>query len=483
MTIPSKNHHSNDLQVDTTGNNVIPSQTKKFDFPELKDLVASGNTRSKAWRIQQLNRIQKLLELHEDEILNALFLDLGKPSTEAFFEIIALKQELNLTLKNLSRWMRPKRIPVPIYQQPGQALIQPEPLGCVLIIGPWNYPFSLTLQPFISALAAGNTVVLKPSENAPSTSKLISNLIKNHFDKNIAVVIEGDSSIAAELVGQPFDHIFFTGGSSIGSKVLAASAKNLTPVTLELGGKSPAIVIKGADIEVTAKRLIWGKSLNAGQTCIAPDHLLVEKQLKKPLLKAMSNARREFYGSNPLESTHLARIINKFHFQRLKQLLDNAKENNQIICGGEVNEDRRMIAPTLIEVKDRNDPLMAEELFGPLLPILTVSNLSDAIDEVRQQPKPLALYMFGGTEKEQEALINGTSSGGVCFNDVVMHAGIPELPFGGIGPSGMGSYHGLAGFETFSHLKSILRRSFSMDLKFRYPPYGNELKWMKRLMS
>ncbi len=456
---------------------------KSFDLKELRDPVITGQTRPEAWRRLQLGRIESLIEQHEEEILNALHQDLGKPPTEALFEIIALQQELKLAQKHLTQWIRPKRVPVPLFHQPGKALVQMEPLGCVLIIGPWNYPFSLTLQPLISALAAGNTAVLKPSEHAPSTSDLIQRLITRHLPKNVARVVEGDGTTAASLVEQPFDHIFFTGGGSIGKKVMASAAKNLTPVTLELGGKSPAIVINGADIEITSRRLIWGKGVNSGQTCIAPDHVLVEEKIKKNLIKTMAKTRAEFYGSNPLQSNNLSKIVNEHHFYRLKNLLKSSEEKGQLLIGGEINEIERLIAPTVIEISDRNDPLMAEELFGPLLPILTVSNLDKAIQEVQQQHRPLALYMFGGTKKEQEKLVEQTSSGGVCFNDVIMQAGIPELPFGGIGHSGMGNYHGLAGFETFSHQKSILRRFFSMDFNLRYPPYGKNMKWIKRLIQ
>ena len=450
---------------------------------ELRELVITGQTRPERWRIIQLERFEALLEGHEGQIIKALENDLGKPPTEAFFEIIALKQELKLVKKNLQKWMRPKRVPVPLSLQPGEAKVRLEPLGCVLIIGPWNYPFSLTLQPLISALAAGNTAVLKPSEHAPSTSQLIADLVGKYFPKGIVRVVQGDGTVAADLLEQPFDHIFFTGGGKIGKKIMTAAAKHLTPITLELGGKSPAIVLNGADLEVTARRLIWGKGLNAGQTCIAPDHLLVQKQLKGPLLIEMKKAIKDFYGPEPLESSHLARIVNDQQFQRLKSLLKGAKHKEQILAGGESDDEAKRITPTLIEIEDRNDPLMEEELFGPLMPILTIPNLEKAIKDICTQPRPLALYMFGGTATEQQKLLDQTSSGGVCFNDVVMQAGIPELPFGGIGPSGMGRYHGKAGFETFSHQKSVLQRPFWLDLKFRYPPYSISISVLKKLLG
>ena len=453
-----------------------------FVLSSLRAPVIAGLTRPEAWRRKQLSHFRTLIDEHEDEVLHALSTDLGKPPTEAFFELLALRQELNLAEKNLRAWMRPRRVNVPFALQPGLAQVRLDPLGCVLIIGPWNYPFSLTLQPLISALAAGNTAILKPSENSPATSALISRLISQHFSEDVVNVIQGDAEVAAELVQQPFDHIFFTGGGSIGRKVMAAAANNLTPVTLELGGKSPAIVIEGADIQITAKRLAWGKSLNAGQTCIAPDHLIVEESLRQPLLDAMARAITDFHGPQPLQSPHLGSIINESQFNRLHGLLKGARQRGGVLFGGDVDEETRRISPTLIAVENRDDPLMQEELFGPLLPILSTDNFVTALRDIQQQPQPLALYLFGGSQEQQEQLLNTTQSGGVCFNDVVMQAGMPELPFGGIGASGMGSYHGLAGFETFSHRKAVLKRPFWLDLKFRYPPYKVELKLLKRLV-
>ena len=394
---------------------------------------------------------------------------------------MALLQELKLTETNLRRWMRPRSVSVPLAQQPGQASVIPEPLGCVLIIGPWNYPFSLTLQPLISALAAGNTAVLKPSEHAPAVADLIERLIAVHLDEEVVSVQQGDGGVAAGLVAMPFDHIFFTGGGAVGSRVLAGAAPNLTPVTLELGGKSPALVLNGADLDVTARRLIWGKGLNAGQTCIAPDHLMVEPGLQAPLLRAMASARQEMYGDDPIQSGELARIINDHQFKRLEGLLETARSDDRILLGGEISPDERRIAPTMIRVDDRNDPLMQEEVFGPLLPVLAMNDLTGSLREIRRGPKPLALYLFGGTSMQQQQVLETTSSGGVCLNDVVMQVGVPDLPFGGVGSSGMGRYHGKSGFDTFSHQKAVLKRPFRFDFKLRYPPYKLDLKLLRRL--
>ncbi len=456
---------------------------ENFVLNQLQDLVLSGKTRYEKWRRAQLNSLSNLLENHQQEILKALSQDLGKPATEAFFEIIAVKQEIKLAQKNLSSWMKSRQINVPVSLKPAQALLQPDPLGCILIIGPWNYPFSLTLQPLVGALAAGNTAVLKPSEHAPNVSNLIKKLIEEYFPPEIVQVFEGDGNIAADLMTRQFDHVFFTGGENIGKKVMEAASKNLTPVTLELGGKSPAVIIDGANLKVTAKRVIWGKSLNAGQTCIAPDHLLVEDKLLDSLISNLINSINDFYGNTPLDSKHLGSIINKKQFNRLNNLLIQAKKNNQIIYGGDSNEKEKRISPTLIKIDNRNDPLMKEELFGPLLPILSIKNLEQAISDFKLLPKPLALYLFGGGEKEQGKVLSMTSSGGVCFNDVVLQAGIPELPFGGVGTSGMGKYHGKAGFDNFTHYKSVLKRPFWLDLNFRYPPYKLDLSLLNKLIG
>jgi aldehyde dehydrogenase (NAD+) len=354
----------------------------------------------------------------------------------------------------------------------------------VLIIAPWNYPFSLCLQPLVSALAAGNTAVLKPSEHAPATAALIAELLPRHLGDDVVRVVQGDGTVAAALLEQRFDHIFFTGGERVGRLVMAAAARHLTPVTLELGGKSPAIVLANADPVVTARRLIWGKGLNEGQTCIAPDHLLVQEPLRQPLLQAMAEACDRFYGPDPLASPDLGCIVNEAQYTRLAALLEQARHEKRVLLGGSTDPQRRRIAPTLIDVHDpAGDPLMQEELFGPLLPLIGIATLEEAIASVRSRPKPLALYLFGGDAGQRDRVLAETSSGSVCFNDVVFQAGVPELAFGGVGASGMGSYHGRAGFETFSHRRSVLSRPFRPDVALRYPPYGDRLALVRRLMG
>lgn len=456
---------------------------KELRFNALHDLVRSGGTKSEAWRREQLQRIGNILEEYENEILKALKADLGKPENEAIIEIIALKQELTLATKKLREWIKPKRIDVPIALQPGQAQIQLEPLGCVLIIGPWNYPFSLTIQPLISALAAGNTAVLKPSEHSHYTSELIEKIFTEKFPKEIVQVCQGSGDVASELIHHSFDHIFFTGGSAIGQKVLEGAAKKLIPVTLELGGKSPALILEGADLDVTARRILWGKSLNAGQTCLAPNHLIIHEKVKDLFLKKLRKELFNFYGQNPLNSPDLAQIINKNHFSRLIKLIEQARNNKQILFGGDVNAESNLITPTICNVSSEDDPLLAEELFGPVLPILTFSSFPEIINQIQEDPSPLAIYMFGGTSEEKELLIRKTRSGGICFNDVIMQAGIPNMPFGGVGLSGMGRYHGFSGFETFSNKRAILRRPFFLDFKLRYPPYKLDISILKKLLG
>ncbi len=445
--------------------------------------VEAGRTRPLTWRLEQLDRLAHLLDAHGQEVAEALAADLGKPPLEAHFELVAVRQELALTRRHLRRWMAPRRAGVSLALSPARAWVQAEPLGCVLIIGPWNYPFQLCLHPLVSALAAGNAAVLKPSEHAPHTAELIARLIPTAFPPEVVQVVCGDGAMAAQLLEERFDHIFFTGGGRVGRLVMAAAARHLTPITLELGGKSPAIVLADAPVATTARRLVWGKSINAGQTCIAPDHLLVDSTLRQPLVAAMAAEIGRFYGGDPLHSPDLGAIVNQAQFQRLRQLLEGAQARGQVLVGGRWLEEQRRIEPTLVAVENLDDPLMQEELFGPILPVLPIASLDEALAQVRRRPKPLALYLFSRSRAAQQRTLATTSSGGVCFNDVVLQAGAAELPFGGVGESGIGRYHGQAGFDTFSHLRSVLARPFALDLPFRYPPYAGKLALVRRLLG
>ena len=449
----------------------------------MRQTVTAAETRSLAWRREQLDRLEEAVKQRQEAVLEALASDLGKPPVEAWFELVAVQQEIQLVRKHLRRWMAPRKVPVPASLLPGKAEVIREPLGCVLVIGPWNYPFSLTIQPLVSALAAGNTAVLKPSEHAPATSALIAELIAAAFPPHTVQVVEGDGAVAQTLLQERFDHIFFTGGERVGRLVMEAAARHLTPVTLELGGKSPAVVLADADLEITARRLVWGKCLNAGQTCIAPDHLLVEEAVEAALVERLGQRIEACFGSDPLQSPDLGCLVNEAQYERLSLLLEGARSRGQVLWGGQSDAERRRIAPTLIRVENLEDPLMQEELFGPLLPVLRIRDLDAAIEQINQRPKPLALYLFSMQQAAQERILQRTSSGGVCFNDVVMHVGVPELPFGGVGNSGMGSYHGEAGFRTFSHERSVLRRPFRLDLPFRYPPYAGKLPLVRRLLG
>ena len=466
-----------------TGENLTAETVTTETVAALRQRVTQGDTLPLAWRLEQLDRLERLCAEGEDAVLAALAADLGKPPVEAFFELVAVRQEIRLCRQKLRRWMAPRSAAVPLSLQPGRAETQAQPLGCVLIIGPWNYPFHLLLQPLVSALAAGNTAVLKPSEHAPATAALVAELVARHLDPGVVRVVQGDGQVAQELLQLRFDHIFFTGGERVGRLVMAAAAPHLTPVTLELGGKSPAVVLADADLEVTAKRLIWGKSLNGGQTCVAPDHLLVEESIRQELIGRLARRITACFGADPLQSPDLARIVNRAQFERLSGLLEGARQKGQILFGGQSDPGQLRIAPTLLAVEDPGDPLMASELFGPLLPILAVASVAEAITAITSRPKPLALYLFSRSGAAERQLLAGTSSGSYCRNDVVMQAGLAELAFGGVGASGMGSYHGQAGFDTFSHQRSLLRRPFALDVPFRYPPYGTKLNLVKRLLG
>lgn len=445
--------------------------------------VSAGQTRPLTWRLEQLERLERVVQANGDAVLEALATDLGKPPVEAYYELVAVQNELRQCRRQLRSWLKPRRVGVPLSLMPAQAELIREPLGCVLIIGPWNYPFHLCIQPLVSALAAGNSVVLKPSEHAPATAALIEALITAAFPPETVQVVQGDGATAAALLQERFDHIFFTGGERVGRLVMAAAARHLTPVTLELGGKSPAVVLADADLTVTARRLVWGKALNAGQTCIAPDYLLVQQAVAEPLIAGLRARIDACFGNDPLQSADLGSIVNQAQYARLSGLLEGARQRGQLLHGGQCDPDRRRIAPSLIRVDALDDPLMQEELFGPLLPILQVQDLDAAIALINQRPKPLALYLFSAERRHERTLLERTSSGGVCINDVVLQAGVPDLPFGGVGDSGMGAYHGEAGFDTFSHRRSVMRRPFRLDAPFRYPPYAGRLPLIRRLMG
>ncbi|WP_353095787.1 aldehyde dehydrogenase [Tissierella praeacuta] len=444
--------------------NPYGSKRKYFD---------NGNTRSYEFRKIQLEKLKTVINKYEEDIINSLTLDLGKPIFESYTaEIGVVYQELNHAIKNLRYWMKPKKVHTPIYLQPANSYIYKEPKGIVLIISPWNYPFQLAISPLIGAIASGNCVVLKPSNQSQETEKIISKIIHEAFNDNYISVVEGPGSetVTPLMENYRFDHIFFTGSVSVGKKILEISSKYLIPVTLELGGKSPTIVHEDADINIAAKRITWAKFYNAGQTCVAPDYLLVHESQKETLINKIKLYITKYYGENIEESKNLGRIINEKRFDRLISLL---KECN-ILEGGNYNRENRFIAPTLIDGIDTTHPIMKEEIFGPILPILTYRDIHDIVNIVRTNPYPLALYLFTENRSIENYIIENIQFGGGCINHAISHVANQNLPFGGFGYSGMGNYHSKYTFNTFSHEKSIFKSKGKLDNNILYPPYNEK---------
>ncbi|MEV5303437.1 aldehyde dehydrogenase family protein [Amycolatopsis methanolica] len=433
----------------------------------LRATFASGRTRSARWRIEQLRGLERLLAEREDEIRTALATDLGRSSAEAFIgDIGATKAEVVHARKRLRRWMRPRRTGLPLTALPGRGWFQYEPLGVVLVIGPWNYPFYLTIGPMVGALAAGNCVVVKPSEHAPRSSAALAELLPRYLDPEAVAVLEGDAEVTQDLLAQGLDHAFFTGGTEIGREVMRAAAARLTPVTLELGGKSPVIVTAAADLEVAARRIAWLKLMNSGQTCIAPDYVLVERAVRDEFLDLLASTMRTFRAGDHESGM---RVVNERQFTRLAGLLGTS--GGEVVIGGGADRAATAIQPTVVADPDPDSALMGQEIFGPILPVLTVDSLDEAIAFVNARPKPLAAYLFSRRRGEHRAVLDRTSSGGVVINHLAFHCMSPQLPFGGVGDSGIGSYHGRWGFETFSHRKAVVSKPSRPDLSLLYPPY------------
>ncbi|GAC1586523.1 MAG: aldehyde dehydrogenase family protein [Acidimicrobiales bacterium] len=448
---------------------------------ELRATFNTGRTRPLAWRRRQLEGLRRLLSEAEPELLAALATDLGKPAVEGWLADLAISiDEIDVYLHNLEAWAAPEKVKLPLAQKPGKAYVRREPLGVVLVIAPWNYPVQLLLLPVAAALAAGNAVVAKPSELAPATSAAIARLVPRYLDADAVRVVQGGVSETTALLEQRWDHIFYTGNGTVGRVVMAAAAKHLTPVTLELGGKSPTIVDRSADISVATRRIAWGKYLNAGQTCVAPDHVFVHEAVHDQFLDALHSAVTSFYGADPHASVDYARIVNDRHFGRLTGLLD-AGGFDSVAIGGDRDASDRYLSPTVVTGVHDDAAVMGEEIFGPILPVIKVPDLDAAIDRINAGDKPLALYAFGsGTATDR--IIGATSSGGVCVNHTVFHLAVPGLPFGGVGESGMGSYHGRWGFDTFSHRRAVLEKPTALDPSIAYPPYGRVKKAILRRM-
>jgi len=447
-------------------------------WQDQRAFFATGQTRSLGFRLAQLKQLRQAILKYQENIVQAAVQDLGRPEFEGYIEVGVIG-ELDYILKKLPKWVKPRKANLSLSQLPGSAWVQPEPLGNVLIIGPWNYPFQLIMSPLMGAIAAGNCALLKPSELAPATSQVLAQLVRDTFDPAYIALVEGGIETAQALLAEPFDHILFTGGGRVGKIVMQAAAEHLTPVTLELGGKSPCIVDRDINLEVTAKRIVWGKFLNAGQTCIAPDYVLVHEDIKPALVDALVTTIRTSYGDNAAQSPDLSRIVNQGQFDRLVGLLNSG----DILIGGDHDRSNRYIAPTVIDNVSWDAPIMEDEIFGPILPILTYRHLDDAIQAINRRPKPLALYLFSNNKQHQKAVLEQTTSGSVGLNEVILQVAVWDLPFGGVGASGMGAYHGKYTFDTFSNLKSVLKKPFWIDPNWRYAPYEGKLKLFKKVIG
>ena len=454
-----------------SGSTIVPTVER------LRQTFESGRTRPVEWRLAQLQEVARMMRDHEADFGEALRLDLGKSAFEAMLtELSFVEAEAKYAIRHLDTWMRPVRVRTPLMVQPGRSHIQPEPKGVVLIIAPWNYPLSMVMAPLVGAIAAGNCAVMKPSEVTCHTSSALAKILPRYLDPDAFAVVEGGIPETTELLGQRFDHILYTGNERVARIVMSAAAKHLTPVTLELGGKSPCLIDKSADIEVAASRIAWGKFLNAGQTCVAPDHVLVHRDVATPFVDALARRIREFYGDDPAQSPDYCRIASQRHAERFAKLLEGQK----IHVGGRVDVANRFVEPTIVLDPPADSELMREEIFGPVLPVITVDEMHHAIKFVADRPKPLALYVFTRSKALEEAVLAKLSAGSVCINDAVIFMVSPELPFGGVGNSGMGRYTGWYGFETFSHMKPVMKRSYLFDAPMRYPPYNDfKAKLMK----
>ncbi|MDX6233745.1 MAG: aldehyde dehydrogenase [Nocardioidaceae bacterium] len=442
----------------------------------LRAVHASGRTLPLEWRIKQLEGIERLLAEREPEIAEALAADLGRSAVESWLgDVASTHGEVVYARKNLKRWMKRKKQRLPLNQMPGSGWVQYEPLGVVLVIGPWNYPVYLSLAPLIAAVAAGNCAVIKPSELAPATSALMARLIPEYVDAEAVVVVEGDGTTTQNLLSLGFDHAFFTGGTEIGKKIMAGAAATLTPVTLELGGKSPVIVTADADLDIAARRIAWVKLMNSGQTCIAPDYVLAERSIRDELVDKVVATVAAFRAD---QAGAGMRIVNERQFDRLAGYIEATK--GTIVTGGETDRVTLTIQPTVIVDPDPDEPGMADEIFGPILPILSVDSVEDAIRFVNGRPKPLALYVFSKSKASQTTLVDRIPAGGAVINHVALHCLVPSLPFGGVGASGMGAYHGEWGFQALSHRKSVLSKTFKPDLQIIYPPYNERAKKIMR---
>lgn len=442
---------------------------------EQKAFFYSNVTKDLSFRINALNKLRETIRAYEQQILNALNKDLNKSEFEAYStEVGYILAEIRFTLKHLLKWAKRKKVKTPITHIGTKSYLYPEPYGVVLIISPWNYPFQLAIAPLIGAIAAGNCAIIKPSEFTPNTSNLLCEMIQEIFPPEYVTVVQGDATTSQALLKENVDYIFFTGSSTIGKMVMENAAKTLTPVTLELGGKSPCIVHKDANLKLAAKRIAWGKFTNAGQTCVAPDYIYVDKHVKEPFLQSLRDAMKQLYGA-----ISLTKIVSEKHYNRLVSFLTNGN----VYVGGQSNKETLTIEPTVLTDITWDDAVMQEEIFGPILPVLEYEGVSEVIDAINNYPHPLALYLFTDDKKVQQDILKNVPFGGGCINDTIYHLTTPYLPFGGVGSSGMGAYHGKASFDTFTHYKSVLKQTTRFDIPLRYPNIKNGLKLIKYFLK
>lgn len=457
-------------------------ETLKEKINKQREYFSTGETKDINFRIEKLKKLRDVLKSEEEKVFEALKKDLMKSSFESYVtEVAMVYDEINMHIKNIKKWSKKRRVKTPLVQFPAKSFLQLEPYGVVLIIGPFNYPFMLTMDPLIGAIAAGNTAVIKPSESAPETSKILKEILEKVFDEKYVLHVnpERGKEVVEELLKEKFDYIFFTGSATVGKIVMKAASQYLTPVTLELGGKSPCIIDKDCKVELAARRIVWGKLMNSGQTCVAPDYLYVHKDIEEEFIKKLEEEIKNQFGDNPLESKDYSKMVNEREFNRVLSYIDKEK----LVFGGNYNRKTFQIEPTILKNITWDDPVMEREIFGPIFPILTFENLDEVIRVVNSKDKPLALYYFSEDKNKIEKVLNSTSSGGVTINDTLVHVSSSYLPFGGVGNSGMGEYHGKYSFDLFSNKKGVMNRKTFLDLKIRYAPFQNKLTIVKKIMK
>lgn len=442
----------------------------------------TGDTKPASFRIEQLHRLKNVIQTYEADVIEALKKDLGKSEFEAYAtEVGFVLDSIGHMVKNLEEWMKPESVKTPIHLQPSKSFVIREPYGSVLVIGPFNYPFQLVMEPLIGAIVGGNCAIVKPSEATPHVAKVVRNIVEEAFPFYYVRVVEGEREEVTALIHASFDYIFFTGSVNVGKVIMKAASERLTPITLELGGKSPAIVDQTADLDLAVKRIAWGKLMNTGQTCVAPDYVCVHESVKDEFITKLTKTIRQFYGKDAQKSPDYGRIINTQHFDRLAEIIQ--KESNHVVYGGRMDREDLYIEPVVLDGITWESPSMEDEIFGPVLPIIGYTDLPVLIHQIRKMPKPLSAYFFSENERATQFFLDQLPFGGGCINDTVSHVGSAYLPFGGVGTSGMSSYHGKTSFETFTHAKAILKKSTKLSTNLLFPPYKNKAKWIKTVLK